>query len=88
MGGGFGGLLPDYDPNNEGLKRALMQCSILQYCGSLQRTKGDPSLDENKTTTIWQFLARNEKGNTFELASRHNVYDEERSTTKKYLTLN
>ncbi len=87
--GGFGGMLPEYDPNNEGLKRSLMQTQIVQYCGSIQRTKGSPdALDTLKPITVWQFLLRNEKGNTYELASRQNVYDQEKASSKKYLTLN
>lgn len=37
---------------------------------------------------MWQFLAKNERGATFELPSRTNRYDERHSIENKYITLN
>jgi hypothetical protein len=46
---------------------------------------------DSRSTNIWQFLARNEKGSTFELPLNHQ-FDEEsipgNALSKKYITLN
>lgn len=42
----------------------------------------------NKSTNVWQFLAKNERGGTFELPSQAIKYDEERLSQNKYITLN
>jgi hypothetical protein len=37
---------------------------------------------------VWQFLAKNERGATYELPSSQNRYDEEQPMHTKYVTLN
>jgi len=41
------------------------------------------------STTVWQFIIRKERGNTFELKSRSKNYSEDKAIDDvKYLTLN
>ena len=70
------------DPKNEKLKKALNETQIIPY-----QSKQD---DDRKITTlnVWQFLVKNEKGATFELQSMASRYDQEKSSTTKYITLN
>lgn len=71
------------DPNNEMLKRQLMESRIVPYT-----TKKDQVRNQAQSTSVWQFLAKNERGATFELPSRANRYDERHSIETKYITLN
>lgn len=71
---------------NDLLKRQLMETKVTPY------HSGDHGRDQKvQSTNIWQFLARNEKGSTFELPFI-NHYDDEKtagsSISKKYITLN
>lgn len=51
---------------NDLLKRQLMETRVVPY-ESLLSTKSRDSTMKNSSTNIWQFLAKNEKGATFEL---------------------
>ena len=70
------------DPKNEKLKKALSETQIIPY-----QSKQD---DDRKITTlnVWQFLVKNEKGATFQLQSMASRYDQEKTSTAKYITLN
>lgn len=64
-----------------------METKVIPY-QSMNSAKKD-SYQTNNSTNIWQFLARNEKGATFELPIL-NFFDDEKAqpATKKYITLN
>lgn len=73
---------------NDLLKRQLMETRVVPY-ESLLSTKSRDSTMKNSSTNIWQFLAKNEKGATFELPILQNLDDEKGSPVhKKYITLN
>lgn len=74
--------LPNHkeDHKNSFLRKRLVETKIIPYI-SLDMTKG-------QATNIWQFLMKNEKGQTFELTSTANRYDQERASGTKYITLN
>lgn len=58
-----------------------METQIIPYLGKRDTSK-------NQSTNVWQFLAKNEKGATFELPSNAVKYDEEKRYQNKYITLN
>lgn len=65
------------------LKRQLIETRIIPYTNKNEQAKNQAS-----STSVWQFLSKNERGATFELPSRSNMYDERHSTETKYITLN
>ncbi|CDW81635.1 multi-sensor hybrid histidine kinase [Stylonychia lemnae] len=69
------------DPKNLKLQRKLVATKIKPYSYGREKPK-------NQASNVWTFLAKNEKGGTFELTSRSVQYDEENSSSKKYITLN
>lgn len=72
------------DPKNENLKKALMATKLTAHTPQ----NGKTTKDKNNVTNVWQFLIKNEKGATYELASTASRYDEEKSSTSKFITLN
>jgi hypothetical protein len=84
---------------NDLLKRQLMETKIIPYVsGGTNNKKGgsmNSGLPSSSTSNIWQFLAKNEKGSTFELPLA-NFSDDDSSVggkssislNKKYITLN
>ena len=87
--------LADPEKNkNDLLKRQLMETKVTPYVsgGGCKGSKGKKQAEKPVSSNIWQFLARNERGSTFELQF-FNPYDEETtpgssSVNKKYITLN
>ena len=84
---------PDKNKNDL-LKRQLMETKVTPYVsgGGAGGSKGKKQAEKPVSSNIWQFLARNERGSTFELQF-FNPYDEETtpgrsSVNKKYITLN
>ena len=80
---------PDKNKNDL-LKRQLMETKVIPYVSG--GPKGKKSSENLPSTNIWQFLARNERGSTFELPF-YNQFDEEKTPgannlNKKYITLN
>jgi hypothetical protein len=74
---------------NDLLKRQLMETRVTSYSSSMKKNGSrDSSMQKNQATNIWQFLARNEKGATFELQANINNDDEKQSASRKYITLN
>jgi len=45
-------------------------------------------MNQSQSSTVWQFLAKNERGTIFELPSRSNKYNEDGQSNTKYITLN
>ena len=81
---------PDKNKNDL-LKRQLMETKVIPYTSSQGKAKKGATSNPS-SSNIWQFLARNERGSTFELPF-FNPYDEEatpgaNATNKKYITLN
>lgn len=73
---------------NDLLKRQLMETKVIPYESSMAARKSGAA--KNNSTNVWQFLARNEKGNTFELSVAP-AFDDEKNpgpANKKFITLN
>jgi hypothetical protein len=67
-----------------------METKVIPYVSG--GPKGKKSSENPASSNIWQFLAKNERGSTFELPF-YNKYDEEKTPgannlNKKYITLN
>jgi hypothetical protein len=80
---------PDKNKNDL-LKRQLMETKVIPYTSSLGKAKKGGANPNPTSTNIWQFLAKNERGSTFELPF-FTPYDDEagaNATNKKYITLN
>ena len=67
-------LTPDKNKNDL-LKRQLMETKVTPYVSG-GGAKGKKQQEKPVSTNIWQFLAKNERGSTFELQF-FNPYDEE-----------
>jgi hypothetical protein len=82
---------PSSSGKHDLLKRQLMETKVIPYESSMAARKSRDSTLKNNSTNVWQFLARNEKGNTFELPVMPN-FDEEKTpggaANKKFITLN
>jgi hypothetical protein len=70
------------DPFNEILQRHLNQTKLAAF-------RGKAAGKSPASTTVWQFVVRKERGNTFELKSRRKNYQSDMAVEDvKYLTLN
>ncbi len=80
---------PDKNKNDL-LKRQLMETKVTPYVSG-GGPGGKKSQETPVSSNIWQFLAKNERGSTFELPF-FNAYDNESTISsqanKKYITLN
>lgn len=69
-----------------------METKVNPYVsGGTNKSKDSNAIVKNNSTNIWQFLAKNEKGSTFEMPFVSH-FDEERAqgilSSKKFITLN
>jgi hypothetical protein len=72
---------------NDLLKRSLMETKVIPYASGAKANKDGT---KGQSTNVWQFLAKNEKGATFELPY-FSQFDDEKALGqhhKKYITLN
>ena len=66
-----------------------METKVIPYVSGGSKNSG--TTNTNTSTNIWQFLAKNEKGNTFELPLASFYEDSDKPSVglnKKYITLN